>query len=111
MPSLRAGRLLAFESESSEATPFLSMGIDREPGDHQGTGLKDLKLFPEAVVTEPSVFARTGGKTFETESLESFYKPIDGYEGRHRFDPNFEWEPKEEKRLVRKVCLTDRLPL
>lgn len=25
------------------------------------------------------------------------------YEGRHRFDPSFQWSPAEEKRLVRKV--------
>ncbi|PGH16708.1 hypothetical protein AJ79_01581 [Helicocarpus griseus UAMH5409] len=32
-----------------------------------------------------------------------FYKPIDEYEGIHRWDPHFEWEEKEEKRLVRKL--------
>lgn len=105
MPSHRAGRSLAFESESSEATPFLSMGYDRESSD-QPTGLEGLKAFPEAVITEPSVFARNGKKTFETESLESFYKPIASYEGAHRFDPAFEWEAKEERRLVRKVYLS-----
>ena len=36
-----------------------------------------------------------------------FYKPIDSYEGLHRWDPEFEWEPKEEKRLVRKVRCSD----
>lgn len=36
-------------------------------------------------------------------SLAAFYEPIDAYEGRHRYDPNFEWEPAEEKRLVRKI--------
>ena len=34
---------------------------------------------------------------------ESFYTPIDSYEGKHRYDPTFEWQPKEEKKLVRKV--------
>lgn len=102
MSPFRAGRSLASESESSEATPFLSMGIETDSSE-QDTGLKGLKVFPEAIITEPSVFARTGGKTFETDSLESFYKPIDSYEGIHRFDPTFEWEAKEEKRIVRKV--------
>lgn len=102
MPSFRPGRLLALESESLDATPLLSMGIDSDSSDGQAIG---LKAFPEAVVTEPSVFARTGKQTFlETDSLEgSFYKPIDAYEGIHRFDPSFEWEAKEEKRLVRKI--------
>ena len=64
----------------------------------------DLKVFPEAVVAEPTLFKRTGGKTFETDSLEEFYKPIESYEGYHRYDPNFVWEEKEEKRVVRRVC-------
>ena len=34
---------------------------------------------------------------------EEFYKPIEKYEGYHRYDPYFEWEPKEEKKVVRKV--------
>lgn len=112
MPSLRAGRSLAFTSESSEeAIPLLSnMGIDYQDSgnDDQHQAAIGLKAFPEAVVTESSLFARAGKQTFETESLESFYKPIHSYEGFHRFDPGFEWEAKEEKRLVRKVCLIDR---
>lgn len=35
-------------------------------------------------------------------SLE-FYEPIDGYEGKHRYDPSAEWIEKEEKTLIRKV--------
>jgi len=45
------------------------------------------------------------GTTFETSGLEPYYKPIDKYEGRHRYDPDFGWEPEEEKRVVRKVSL------
>jgi len=33
----------------------------------------------------------------------AFYTPIERYEGKHRYDPDFQWEPKEEKKLVRKV--------
>ncbi|KAF2105343.1 major facilitator superfamily domain-containing protein [Lophiotrema nucula] len=43
------------------------------------------------------------GRTFTTTGLESHYKPIATYEGIHRFDPDFEWEPAEEKRVVRKI--------
>jgi hypothetical protein len=35
--------------------------------------------------------------------MEAFYAPIEAFEGRHRYDPKFEWEPKEERRLVQKV--------
>ena len=41
--------------------------------------------------------------TFETINDNSFYTPIERYEGKHRYDPNFQWEPKEEKKLIRKV--------
>ncbi|KAL9069405.1 MAG: hypothetical protein Q9161_005570 [Pseudevernia consocians] len=43
--------------------------------------------------------------TFETSGNESFYAPIETYEGKHRYDPTFEWEPKEERKLVRKLDL------
>lgn len=33
----------------------------------------------------------------------AYYKPIDSYEGLHRWDPEFEWEPEEERKVVRKV--------
>ena len=42
--------------------------------------------------------------TFEKYGDESYYTPIDSYEGKHRYDPKFEWEPHEERKLVRKVC-------
>lgn len=61
--------------------------------------------FPEAVVADPVIVGRRRSQigTFENESLESFYKPIDSFEGLHRYDPSFQWEPKEERRLVRKI--------
>lgn len=34
-----------------------------------------------------------------------FYRPIEGYEGLHRYDPNEQWTPQEEGKLVRKVCV------
>ena len=41
--------------------------------------------------------------TYEAVNDESFYVPISKYEGKHRYDPKFQWEPHEEKKLVRKV--------
>ena len=40
---------------------------------------------------------------WETQDAHDIYAPIAGYEGAHRFDPNFKWEPEEEKALIRKV--------
>lgn len=84
---------------------MLSMGhpdVENESSSSE-RGQPDTKLFPEAIITEPKVFGRQGGKVFDSESLDSFYKPIDSYEGRHRYDPNFQWEEKEEKRVVRRI--------
>ncbi|KAJ5494433.1 hypothetical protein N7463_010520 [Penicillium fimorum] len=41
--------------------------------------------------------------TFEAGEGHHFYRPIDSYEGLHRWDPNFEWTEQEEKRIVRKI--------
>lgn len=35
---------------------------------------------------------------------QELYIPIDKYEGRHRYDPEYRWQAKAEKKLVRKVC-------
>ncbi|KAK4634420.1 hypothetical protein CLAFUW4_01239 [Fulvia fulva] len=80
------------------------MGTQSEVSSSPDRVQGDLKAFPEAVITEPSFFQRAGGKTFEIESLASYHKPIDeSYEGYHRYDPDFQWEGKEEKRVVRRI--------
>lgn len=43
------------------------------------------------------------GVTFKTAGLEQHYRPIESYEGYHRYDPKFDWEPEEERKVVRKV--------
>ena len=43
--------------------------------------------------------------TFQTDGLETFYKPIEGYEGAHRYDPEYVWSAADEGRVVRKVYL------
>lgn len=44
-----------------------------------------------------------GGGAFAEGAFTKHYAPIDGYEGRHRWDPNAQWTPEEEKKLVRRV--------
>jgi hypothetical protein len=47
------------------------------------------------------------GTTFVSTGLgKDHYRPVESYEGIHRYDPDFVWEKTEEKRLVRKVCGT-----
>ncbi|KAJ3041209.1 hypothetical protein HDV00_009747 [Rhizophlyctis rosea] len=40
---------------------------------------------------------------FDIEELAEHYMPRDDYEGRHRFDPKFQWTAEEERKLVRKI--------
>lgn len=47
-----------------------------------------------------------GRLVWETDDAKEIYKPIEGYEGSHRFDPSFQWDPEEEKRLVKVVSLS-----
>ena len=42
---------------------------------------------------------------FEAVEAEEFYKPVQGYEGTHRFDPHATWTQEEERKLVRRVCI------
>ncbi|KAI9735125.1 MAG: hypothetical protein M1834_001713 [Cirrosporium novae-zelandiae] len=41
--------------------------------------------------------------TFDTAGLTQHYRPIETYEGIHRYDPEFQWTAKDEKKLVRKI--------
>ena len=43
---------------------------------------------------------------FVAPEVADIYKPIEGFEGAHRFDSSAIWTKKEEKSLVRKVCFT-----
>ena len=71
----------------------------------------EVKTFPEnrltseAVSAERGLFARSSARAFDNDSLAEHYAPIVNHEGAHRYDPNFEWDPKEEKKVVRKVRL------
>ena len=40
--------------------------------------------FPVAAVNDVGLFKRTEGKTFDSDSLDEYYKPIDSYEVAHR---------------------------
>ena len=47
-----------------------------------------------------------GAVTFDSAGLKARqYRPIDTYEGIHRFDPDFDWEPEEERKVIRKVSI------
>lgn len=117
----------SFRTEVSEDVPLLTiesdsfidhqprrcrtMGVSEVIAGNEGTDAPNqrkgsISLFPEAVVADSYAFKREGGKsTFDHDSAEEFYAPIAEYEGVHRYDPNYEWEAKEEKRVVRRVSM------
>ena len=91
---IAVGPLLTQKRRSSSASSSL-----------EKNGFKGHETFDHARRTSHSIDPSKHNATFETFGDESFYTPIDTYEGKHRYDPTFEWEPKEERKLVRKVCI------
>ena len=53
--------------------------------------------------TKLDVVENLGRHVYETDDTKEIYKPIAGYEGSHRFDPSFQWDPAEERKLIRIV--------
>jgi MFS transporter, ACS family, DAL5 transporter family protein len=72
------------DTEISKSKSFKDVETLRSPDEHQ-----------KSFVLNDVVFDAT-------EDIHH-YKPIDTFEGIHRWDPDFEWEEEEEKRIVRKV--------
>ncbi|KAI8934985.1 hypothetical protein NX059_008651 [Plenodomus lindquistii] len=56
-------------------------------------------------VSKPDFWGKLkGSSTWATKGLGTdHYRPVETYEGIHRYDPDFNWEPEEEKRVVRKI--------
>jgi hypothetical protein len=52
---------------------------------------------------EPLPEPQTRSHNDVLQESKDLYKPIERYEGAHRFDPSLKWDPEEEKRLVRTV--------
>lgn len=53
-----------------------------------------------------SGLVKNRNNVFEDKAAADIYKPIEGYEGAHRFDPNATWTQEEESALVRRVRTT-----
>ena len=83
--------------------PLLKHGSSSASSSVEKDGFKGHETLDHATKTGHGIDPSKHNVTFETFGDESFYTPIDTYEGKHRYDPTFEWEPKEEKKLVRKV--------
>lgn len=78
-----------------------------------GYDAKDLEVAEGAYETTSSSpssvrLGESDGGVFATGGKIDAYKPIDEYEGAHRYDPHFEWTQKEETSLVRRVCIYEQ---
>lgn len=74
------------------------------------TAASPIKVVPDLAKSDSSSEnaseseLKTTGATFSGAGLKArFYKPMDQYEGKHRYDPDFVWEPEEERKVVRRV--------
>lgn len=56
-----------------------------------------------------SEVVKNHNNVFEAKEAVDIYKPIEGYEGAHRFVPDATWTQAEESALVRKVCAIEVL--
>jgi hypothetical protein len=60
---------------------------------------------------ETSQLDNIHGSVFDDSGAAQFYKPIEKYEGAHRFDPSATWTPEEERKLIRTVSCPAYMPL
>lgn len=79
---------------ASDSTKSRSSGLEKE-----GSGFG--KMDHNALEAELPEYTPRG--TFEVAGLENYYSPIESYEGKHRYDPEYKWSPEEEQKVVRKV--------
>lgn len=60
----------------------------------------------DTAVNTSGTKTRYGTTFISSDIAKDRYRPVDSYEGIHRYDPDFVWDKPEEKRLVRKVSST-----
>jgi hypothetical protein len=61
--------------------------------------------------SDASSLVKNVNNVYESPEAINIYKPVEGFEGTHRFDPSAEWSPQEEKVLVRRVCCCGFAPI
>lgn len=74
---------------------YVSVDVDREV-DSETSSLETSGDAP---------LVKNVNNVFEAPEATEIYKPIQGFEGTHRFDPSATWTEAEEKALVRRVCI------
>ena len=67
-------------------------------GQHESKSSLDDSSLDEDNTVDDSVY--------NNARAHEIYKPIENYEGRHRFDLTATWSDDEEKKLIRKVSIS-----
>lgn len=92
----------------------LTVRKNRQPQKWWRLGGKDfshVSVNDGYVDSDASSFDETGNdaviknvnNVFDAPEAAELYKPIEGFEGTHRFDPSATWTQAEENALIRKV--------
>lgn len=87
-------------SSSAEGNVAFSTGFEKFEASSEADDDDDER---QALLPTRSV--RGNNITFERFGKASHHQPVERYEGSHRYGLQFEWEPREERKLVRKVGL------
>jgi hypothetical protein len=78
--------------------------ITEDEDDPRASLNSNSPILPKETLEEDITYRPSGqSAAFDTDGLEEHYRPIKEYEGAHRFDPDYTWDAKDEKQVVRKV--------
>lgn len=94
-------KLEATTSPSTRTQPWWKLGGK----DYSHVSIDDGLLTSEtsSLDSDDDRIVKKRNSVFQAAEAVDLYKPVEGYEGSHRFDPKTTWTEQEEKALVRKV--------
>ncbi|KAI5302239.1 calcium channel protein, partial [Ascosphaera pollenicola] len=85
---------------SDSSSTISSKGHDVEPHTDSSDGLSYRKGPAIEMTERPKI---NDDAAFASDVDARHHKPAPGYEGLHRWDPDFEWSQEEEDKIVRKL--------
>jgi hypothetical protein len=97
--------LQSVDPQPTKSKPWWKLGGKDNSFVSVNAGYTKTAISTSSSDTKLDAVENLGHHVYETEDAKEIYKPIAGYEGSHRFDPAFQWDPAEERKLVRTVRL------
>ncbi|KAK3721708.1 hypothetical protein LTR37_002873 [Vermiconidia calcicola] len=74
-----------------------------EEDEVKGSVEDESKRSLESGFDESDLLHTKYGEAISNSALRQIYRPVDSYEGLHRYDSDFKWSKDEERRVVRKI--------